>query len=266
MRGVTSNPSIFEQAIGKSDEYDQAIERVLERHDRSAGEIFEGLAVEDIRQATDVLRPIFDATHGGDGFVSLEVSLYLATNTKDTIAEAKRLWRRIDRKNLMIKVPATSEGLPAIHDLVPEQIKALEDDLLLAKTLFIVSSKSGDTTEPNTRQDPKISPDVSWRGDYRRQVFGAVAVRPCAGGDRGARCHAACGIVANHDALMRSRWAAMQNPGVELGITLGLSAARRRDKVTILTSPRIAAFGAWAEHPFAESTGKQGKGLIPITG
>jgi transaldolase / glucose-6-phosphate isomerase len=122
LRGLTSNPSIFEQAIGNSDEYDEAIARMLEQHDRSAGEIFEGLAVEDIRHATDVLSPVFDATHGGDGFVSIEVSPYLATNTKETIAEAKRLWRQIDRKNLMIKVPGTSEGLPAIHDLIADGI------------------------------------------------------------------------------------------------------------------------------------------------
>jgi transaldolase/glucose-6-phosphate isomerase len=135
LRGVTSNPSIFEQAIGKSDEYDQAIERMLERRDRSAGEIFEGLAVEDIRQATDVLRPVFDATHGADGLVSIEVSPYLATNTKDTIAEAKRLWRQIDRKNLMIKVPATSEGLPAIHDLIADGIN-VNITLLFAQEVY----------------------------------------------------------------------------------------------------------------------------------
>jgi transaldolase/glucose-6-phosphate isomerase len=135
LRGVTSNPSIFEQAIGKSDEYDEAIERMLEQHDRSAGEIFEGLAVEDIRQATDVLRPVFDATHGADGFVSIEVSPYLATNTKETIAEAKRLWRQIDRKNLMIKVPATSEGLPAVHDLIADGIN-VNITLLFAQEVY----------------------------------------------------------------------------------------------------------------------------------
>jgi transaldolase/glucose-6-phosphate isomerase len=135
LRGVTSNPSIFEQAIGKSDEYDQAIKCMLERHDRSAGEIFEDLAVEDIRQATDVLRPVFDATHGADGFVSIEVSPYLATNTKDTVAEAKRLWRQIDRKNLMIKVPATSEGLPAIHDLIADGVN-VNITLLFAQEVY----------------------------------------------------------------------------------------------------------------------------------
>jgi transaldolase / glucose-6-phosphate isomerase len=135
LRGVTSNPSIFEQAIGQSNAYDESIERMLEKRDLSPSEIFEGLAVDDIRRATDVLRPVFDATHGADGFVSIEVSPYLATNTKETIAEAKRLWRQIDRKNLMIKVPATSEGLPAIHDLIADGIN-VNITLLFAQEVY----------------------------------------------------------------------------------------------------------------------------------
>src|ERR1700722_2089016 len=93
LRGVTSNPSIFEHAIGQSDEYDDAVARILQTRDRSAGEIFEQLEVEDIQHATDVLRPVFDATHGADGFVSIEGSPYLAKDTPATIAEAKRLWQ-----------------------------------------------------------------------------------------------------------------------------------------------------------------------------
>ena len=118
LRGVTSNPSIFEQAIDHGDEYDEAVAQILKTHDRPAGEIFEQIAVEDIQRATDVLRPVFDATKGADGFVSIEVSPYLAKDTTGTIAEAKRLWQAIDRNNLMIKVPATPEGMPAIHDLI----------------------------------------------------------------------------------------------------------------------------------------------------
>ncbi|HZC58113.1 MAG TPA: bifunctional transaldolase/phosoglucose isomerase [Xanthobacteraceae bacterium] len=118
LRGVTSNHSIFEHAIGHTDEYDDAVGQILRVQDHAAGEIFELLAVEDIQHATDVLRPVFDATHGADGFVSIEVSPYLAKDTEGTIAEAKRLWHAIDRRNPMIKVPATPEGLPAIHDLI----------------------------------------------------------------------------------------------------------------------------------------------------
>jgi transaldolase / glucose-6-phosphate isomerase len=122
LRGVTSNPSIFEHAIGHTDEYDDAVAQILKIQDRPAGDIFEQLAVEDLQHATDVLRPVFDATKGADGFVSIEVSPYLAKDTAGTVAEAKRLWHAIDRKNLMIKVPATPEGMPAVHDLIADGI------------------------------------------------------------------------------------------------------------------------------------------------
>src|SRR6202167_3554704 len=135
LRGVTSNPSIFEHAIGQTDEYDDAIAHMLQAHARAAGEIFERLAVEDIKQATDVLRPVFDATHGADGYVSIEVSPYLAHDTDATIAEAKRLWREVDRKNLMIKVPGTPEGLPAIRDLIAGGIN-VNITLLFAQAVY----------------------------------------------------------------------------------------------------------------------------------
>src|SRR5580700_9305614 len=135
LRGVTSNPSIFEQAIGHSDEYDAAIARMLQVQDRSVGELFEHLAVEDIQHATDVLRPVYDATHGADGFVSIEVSPYLAKDTKGTIDEARRLWRAVDRKNVMIKVPGTQEGLPAIHDLIAGGIN-VNITLLFAQAVY----------------------------------------------------------------------------------------------------------------------------------
>ena len=135
LRGVTSNPSIFEQAIANSSEYDEAIARMLREHDRSAGELFERLAVEDIQKATDVLRPVFEATHGADGFVSIEVSPYLAMDTAGTIAEAKRLWHEVGRKNLMIKVPATAGGLPAVRDLIADGIN-VNITLLFAQQVY----------------------------------------------------------------------------------------------------------------------------------
>jgi transaldolase/glucose-6-phosphate isomerase len=135
LRGVTSNPSIFEQAIGHSSEYDDAIGVMLKSNDRSAGEIFETLAVEDIQEATDVLRPVFDTTNGADGFVSIEVSPYLAHDTRATLAEAKRLWRAVGRKNVMIKVPATQAGLPAIRDLIAEGIN-VNITLLFAQHVY----------------------------------------------------------------------------------------------------------------------------------
>jgi transaldolase/glucose-6-phosphate isomerase len=135
LRGVTSNPSIFEQAIGHSDEYDAAIARMLAAQDRSVGEIFEHLEIEDIREATDVLRPVYDASHGADGYVSIEVSPFLAQDTQATIDEARRLWREVDRKNLMIKVPGTPEGLPAIRDLTAGGIN-VNITLLFAQAVY----------------------------------------------------------------------------------------------------------------------------------
>jgi transaldolase/glucose-6-phosphate isomerase len=135
LRGVTSNPSIFEQAIGHSDEYDPAIARLLQAGDQSVAEIFEHLAIEDIQAATDVLRPVYDATHGADGYVSIEVSPFLAKDTKGTIEEARRLWHEVDRKNLMIKVPGTPEGLPAIHDLIAGGIN-VNITLLFAQAVY----------------------------------------------------------------------------------------------------------------------------------
>jgi transaldolase/glucose-6-phosphate isomerase len=122
VEGVTSNPSIFEKAIGSSDEYDGAIGSALKKGDRPVADLFEHLAVEDIQHAADVLRPVYDRLKGEDGFVSLEVSPYLAMDTKGTIAEARRLWKDVRRKNLMVKVPATPEGLPAIERLIGEGI------------------------------------------------------------------------------------------------------------------------------------------------
>ncbi|HLZ01330.1 MAG TPA: bifunctional transaldolase/phosoglucose isomerase [Bradyrhizobium sp.] len=135
VKGVTSNPSIFEKAIGASDEYDASLGKALKHGDRPVAELFEQLAVEDIQNAADVLRPVYDTLHGNDGFVSLEVSPYLATNTKGTIAEAKRLWKAVHRKNLMIKVPATPEGLPAIEQLIGEGLN-INITLLFAQQVY----------------------------------------------------------------------------------------------------------------------------------
>ena len=136
VKGVTSNPSIFEKAIGSSNEYDGAIGKALKSGDRAVAELFEHLAVEDIQHAADVLRPVYDRLHGADGFVSLEVSPYLAMDTKGTIAEAKRLWKHVDRKNLMVKVPATQEGLPAIQHLTREGI-SINITLLFSRKVYV---------------------------------------------------------------------------------------------------------------------------------
>ena len=119
--GVTSNPSIFEKAIVGSHDYDTAI-HALALQNQSVQEIYEALTVKDIQTAADLLRPIYDRTGRNDGYVSLEVSPYLARDTEGTIAEARRLWAAVNRPNVFIKVPATREGLPAIQQLISESI------------------------------------------------------------------------------------------------------------------------------------------------
>jgi transaldolase/glucose-6-phosphate isomerase len=122
LKGVTSNPSIFEKAIGGSGDYDDRLQAALARGASDDMAIYEQLAIADIQAAADQLRPVYDALDGKDGFVSLEVSPRLAKDTGATIAEARRLWRAVGRPNLMIKVPGTDEGVPAIRALIGEGI------------------------------------------------------------------------------------------------------------------------------------------------
>ncbi len=119
--GVTSNPTIFEKAIVDSHDYDDAIEQFKEAG-KSSPQIYEALTIDDIRNTADVFRPIYDQTRGGDGFVSLEVSPHLANDTDGSIAEAKRLWRLVHRPNVLIKIPGTQAGIPAIRALLSEGI------------------------------------------------------------------------------------------------------------------------------------------------
>src|SRR6266702_6131585 len=115
--GLTSNPTIFDQAIKHSTAYDQAIRQKLEEG-KSGEELFFELALEDLTRAADLFRPIYDRTNGVDGWVSLEVSPLLAHDTASTIAAAKSLHARAGRPNLLIKIPGTKEGLPAIEEAI----------------------------------------------------------------------------------------------------------------------------------------------------
>src|SRR5581483_9301203 len=122
LRGITSNPSIFEKAIGGSTDYDEAIKALARERSFDAGALYEKLIVKDMQLAADALAPVYKATKGRDGFISIEVSPYLAMETQATINEARRLWKAIGRANLMVKVPATPAGLPAIRQLTAEGI------------------------------------------------------------------------------------------------------------------------------------------------
>jgi transaldolase len=121
LRGVTSNPAIFEKAIAGSNDYDQDMQRLIEGGS-SVQAIYEALAVDDIQRAADVLRPVYDETKGLDGYVSLEVSPDLAHDTKGTVTEARRLFAAVARPNVMIKVPGTTAGVPAVETLISEGI------------------------------------------------------------------------------------------------------------------------------------------------
>lgn len=121
VRGVTSNPTIFENAIAKSALYQEDIEQ-LARANKSSTEIYDALAFTDIQKAADILRPVYEESNGADGFVSLEVPPDMCDNHQQTITEAKRIWAMVKRPNLMVKVPSTQEGLRAITELISDGI------------------------------------------------------------------------------------------------------------------------------------------------
>ncbi len=121
LRGVTSNPSIFEKAITGSSDYDDQI-RTLALQGRSSREICDALVLEDIGRAADLFRPVYDASGGTDGFVSIEVAPTLAQDAAGSVAEARRLWNSLNRPNIMVKIPGTASGLPAIRKLLLEGI------------------------------------------------------------------------------------------------------------------------------------------------
>ena len=121
LRGMTSNPTIFDKAISGSSDYDEAM-RALVDQGASAEKIFDALTVEDVGMAADIFRPVFDRTRGKDGYVSIEVSPKLAHDTAGTLADARRLWQTLKCPNVMVKIPATQEGLPAIEQALTDGI------------------------------------------------------------------------------------------------------------------------------------------------
>ncbi len=122
LRGITSNPAIFEKAINGSPDYSQAIWKLTRENEMDAKKCYEQLTIWDIRDAADVMKPIYESTKKRDGYVSFEVSPHLARDTHGTLKEARRLWKAVARDNVMIKVPATPEGIPAITQLISEGI------------------------------------------------------------------------------------------------------------------------------------------------
>lgn len=191
LRGLTSNPSIFEKAISGSSDYDEDIAELSETGKEDTDLFFE-MAIKDIQRAADLFKPVFDKTNGHDGFVSLEVSPYLARKTEETIDQARDLWKRVDRKNVMIKIPGTKEGLPAIRKCLSEGINinvtllfglpryreiteafmgGLEDRLKAGKSIDHIASVASFFL---SRIDVMIDPMVKEKGD--KKLVGKVAV------------------------------------------------------------------------------------------
>ena len=135
LRGMTSNPSIFEKAIAESSLYDDMLKSLSTRDDLDTKGRYEQIAIRDIQDAADLLRPVYQESNFRDGYVSLEVSPLLALKTQETIDEGRRLWKAVNRENVMIKVPGTAEGLPAIRQLIGEGIN-INVTLLFAQEVY----------------------------------------------------------------------------------------------------------------------------------
>lgn len=135
LRGMTSNPAIFEKAIGDSSLYDDVLKALASRSDLNTVGKYEQIAIRDIQDAADSLRGVYEESHYRDGYVSLEVSPYLARKTQETLDEARRLWKTVNRPNVMIKVPGTAEGLPAIRQLIGEGLN-INITLLFAQEVY----------------------------------------------------------------------------------------------------------------------------------
>jgi transaldolase/glucose-6-phosphate isomerase len=208
IRGMTSNPSIFEKAIigsttsdtQKPGEYDQDLKRLI-LDGKTPLEIYESLAIEDIQMVADLLRPLYDASHGGDGYVSLEVDPTLANETQATLEEAQRLWSKVNRPNLMVKIPATREGLAAItgataaginvnitlifsllryQEVMDAFLKGLEQRLVAGQRIdHIASVASFFVSRVDTKVDKKLDEIVHEEGprtELAAQLLGKAAV------------------------------------------------------------------------------------------
>ncbi len=194
LKGVTSNPSIFQKAIGESDEYTGAMKAFLADGDRSIADIYEHLAIADIQAACDVMKPVYEATKARDGYVSLECSPYLANDTEATVTEALHLWKTVNRPNLMVKIPATPAGVPAIQRVIAEGVN-VNVTLLFAVSAYekvveaylagleALQKKGGDISRIASvasffvsRIDTAVDKALAEKGDKGAALKGKVAI------------------------------------------------------------------------------------------
>lgn len=205
LRGLTSNPAIFEAAIAKTNDYDDAV-RQLSQAGNSVEEIYRTLTVEDVQGAADLFRPLYDETGGADGFVSYEVSPQLATDTDGTLQEARELWQTIDRPNVMIKVPATREGLPAIRQLIGEGVNVNVTLIFGLPRYKLVAQAYIDGLNDRLEKGESIAQVASVASFFLSRVDALIDPKLEAiqkeGGERGERAGALLGEVAVASAKM----------------------------------------------------------------
>ena len=176
MRGMTSNPAIFQKSVASSTDYDEAIVS-LAASGLDAEAIFWSLAVEDIQAACDLLHPVFETSDGVDGYVSLEVDPRLADQTVETLEEARRLWKRVDRDNLMIKIPGTEAGLPAIRDALVEGLNINVTLLFSQKAHMDVMEVYLQALEERRRRGLPLSTVASVASFFVSRVDSAIDAR-----------------------------------------------------------------------------------------
>jgi transaldolase len=199
VKGITSNPAIFEKAITGSQDYDEAIQ-ALTRQNKSVLDIYHDLTVADIQMAADAFRPLYDRLDGRDGFVSLEVNPHLARDTEGTVKEARQLWSAVNRPNLLIKVPGTAEGLPAITRLIGEGINVNVTLLFGLPRYEQVAEAYIAGLEARLAQGGKLSPVASVASFFLSRID--VLLDPIlekmatTGGDRGEKARGLVGEVA----------------------------------------------------------------------
>lgn len=173
LSGVTSNPSIFKQAITATGQYDEAIASLADTG-ADANEIYLHLAIDDIQRAADILRPVYDATNGADGFVSLEVSPHLANDTSGSIEQARWLWERVRRPNVMIKIPGTAAGLPAIEQLIADGININVTLLFSVQRYREVANAFMDGLEARARRGLPLNETASVASFFLSRIDTAV--------------------------------------------------------------------------------------------
>lgn len=155
LRGITSNPTIFNKSISKSDDYDEQIEQLAEQG-KSTSEIYEALVLKDIQDACDILRPVYDKSDGVDGYISLEVSPYLARDTEATMEEVRHFFKAVDRPNVFIKIPGSEEGVPAIEQMLYEGINVNITLLFSIQSYEVVARAYINAMERRVKEDKPV--------------------------------------------------------------------------------------------------------------